>query len=226
MNRTNNINQQGGFVVPAVILIVVLAVIAGAAWFFLAKQDSGAPTIPRDPRLDTFEQKRRPNGGGRPMVVEEGATPPPSVVASGTASTTDTMASSSEETKEEDSEEEMEEEKDDTEVQGDQAKAEPVEGVYTAYASEKLANAESGDVVLFFHASWCPSCKSADSDIMKNTVPEGLTILKVDYDSETELKGKYGVTYQHTFVQVDKDGKQLKKWSGSPSLSAIEKELL
>ena len=89
-----------------------------------------------------------------------------------------------------------------------------------------MVNAENGDVVLFFHASWCPTCKSADSAISGGTLPEGLTVLKVDYDSETELKKKYGVTYQHTFVQVDKDGNQLKKWTGSRSIGDIEKEVI
>ena len=36
-----------------------------------------------------------------------------------------------------------------------------------------------------------------------------------------DLKKKYGVVYQHTFVQVDKDGNLIKKWSGSPNLSSL-----
>lgn len=96
-------------------------------------------------------------------------------------------------------------------------------GSYEAYALEKLARAETGDVILFFHASWCPSCRSLNSDIENNmsTIPEGVSILKVDYDKETELKKKYGVTYQHTLVQVDKDGNLIKKWSGSPKFSNL-----
>jgi thiol-disulfide isomerase/thioredoxin len=94
-------------------------------------------------------------------------------------------------------------------------------GSYEAYAPEKIARAETGDVVLFFHASWCPSCRGLNADIEKHleTIPAQLSILKVDYDTETELKKKYGVTYQHTLVQVDKDGNLIKKWSGSPALS-------
>lgn len=100
-------------------------------------------------------------------------------------------------------------------------------GVYEAYALEKLARAETGDVVLFFHASWCPSCRGLNSDIESNrsSIPEGVSILKVDYDKETELKKKYGVTYQHTLVQVDKDGTLIKKWSGSPKLSSLVLEI-
>ncbi len=45
--------------------------------------------------------------------------------------------------------------------------------------------------------------------------------VKTDYDTERELKKKYGVTYQHTFVQVDAQGNQIKKWGGSNTLSAV-----
>ena len=96
-------------------------------------------------------------------------------------------------------------------------------GSYEAYSSEKLAMAATGDVVLFFHASWCPSCRGLNSDIEKNlnSIPAGVTILKADYDKETELKKKYGVSYQHTLVQVDKDGNMIKKWSGGSNLESI-----
>jgi len=100
-------------------------------------------------------------------------------------------------------------------------------GSYEAYSPDKIARAETGDVVLFFHASWCPSCRGLNSDIEANmgSISEGVSILKVDYDKETELKKKYGVTYQHTLVQVDKDGNLIKKWSGSPKLSSLLSEI-
>ena len=98
-----------------------------------------------------------------------------------------------------------------------------VAGSYQTYSSEKIALAENEKVVLFFHASWCPSCRAINTDIENNlnNIPAKLNILKVDYDKETELKKKYGVTYQHTFVQVDKDGNLIKKWSGGQTLSSI-----
>ena len=52
-------------------------------------------------------------------------------------------------------------------------------------------------------------------------IPAGIHILKVDYDHSEDLQKKYGVTYQHTFVQVDENGNLLKKWSGSPTLSSL-----
>ena len=100
-------------------------------------------------------------------------------------------------------------------------------GSYEAYAPEKLARAETGDVVLFFHASWCPTCRGLSADIEKNleAIPSEVSLLKVDYDTESELKKKYGVTYQHTLVQVDKDGNMIKKWSGSPTLSSLVSQI-
>ena len=111
----------------------------------------------------------------------------------------------------------------------DQAPVTPLamQGVYEEYSPEKIARAEEGDVVLFFHAKWCPTCRGLDSNIMGNlsAIPKGVSILKVDYDTETALKKKYGITYQHTLVQVDKDGNQIAKWSGSPTLSDLVKNI-
>ncbi len=96
-------------------------------------------------------------------------------------------------------------------------------GSYAAYDPAKLADAKTGKVIIFFHASWCPECRKLDSDINANlgNIPKGTTILKADYDKETSLKQKYGVTYQHTLVQVDASGTLLKKWSGSFTLSDL-----
>lgn len=96
-------------------------------------------------------------------------------------------------------------------------------GSYESYAPAKLTHADSGDVVLFFRASWCPTCKVLDADLRANSmnIPSGLTILDVNYDTETALKQKYGVTYQHTLVQVDAQGNMITKWSGSQTLAAL-----
>jgi thioredoxin 1 len=101
-------------------------------------------------------------------------------------------------------------------------------GSYEAYSPEKIALSSSTHaVVLFFRASWCPTCKAVDTDIklhLKN-IPSNLTILDVDYDNSISLKQKYGVTYQHTFVEVDAQGNMIKKWSGSPTLAALVSEV-
>ena len=96
-------------------------------------------------------------------------------------------------------------------------------GSYENYDAAKLALASTGDVVLFFHAPWCPTCRALNSDIEGNlsTIPVGVTILKTDYDSSSDLKKKYGVTYQHTFVQVDAKGNMIKKWSCGNTLASV-----
>lgn len=96
-------------------------------------------------------------------------------------------------------------------------------GGYESYDESSLSFAEKGSVVLFFRASWCPTCRALDKDIETNRVniPNDLLILDVDYDNSKDLKKKYGVTYQHTLVEVDKNGNLIKKWSGSSTLKEL-----
>ena len=79
------------------------------------------------------------------------------------------------------------------------------------------------DVVLFFNASWCSTCKEARENLEADpaAIPAGLTIVKVDFDDSDELRQKYGVTVQHTFVQIDSDGNELAKWNGSVTADEI-----
>lgn len=97
-------------------------------------------------------------------------------------------------------------------------------GTYEAYTPEKLTWAEGeGKVVLFFKASWCPTCRALDADLKSNmsSIPAGVTILEVDYDNSAELKKKYGVTTQHTLVQVAANGELVTKWSGGNTLGTV-----
>lgn len=101
------------------------------------------------------------------------------------------------------------------------------QATYIDYSPTAVAEAttDQGKAVLFFHAAWCPTCKAAERDFLQNmsNLPENLTIIKVDYDSENELKKKYAVTYQHTFVQVDADGQEITRWSGGESRELIQR---
>ena len=77
-------------------------------------------------------------------------------------------------------------------------------------------------------APWCPSCRGLEADIEANlsAIPDGLSLQKVDYDSATELKKKYGVVRQHTLVQVDAAGNMIKTLTGvSSTLSQIVSQL-
>jgi len=89
-------------------------------------------------------------------------------------------------------------------------------GEYVDFRSEVIGNGEAS--VLFFHASWCPTCKIADEKLQEWYAGDGfpLDLYKVDYDADAsqELKTRYGVTYQHTFVLIDAQGNALAKFTG------------
>ena len=95
---------------------------------------------------------------------------------------------------------------------------------YADYQADQQAYA-AGDVVLFFNATWCPTCQEATKNLEAADFPEGLTVVSVDYDSNLDLRKKYGVTTQHTFVQVGPDGEQVKKFTGSTTIPEIQSEL-
>ncbi|MEZ5184524.1 MAG: thioredoxin family protein [Candidatus Nanopelagicales bacterium] len=103
------------------------------------------------------------------------------------------------------------------------AKTEPSESVMAKggqYVSESKYRAdkaayEDGNTVLFFYAAWCPDCQQTDKSIQQTGVPEDINIVKVDYDNANDLRKKYGVTQQHTFVLVGPGGEQIKKWTGT-----------
>lgn len=78
--------------------------------------------------------------------------------------------------------------------------------------------------VIYFHAIWCPTCKVTNEEFTNSPdrIPEDVVVLKTDYDSENDLKSKYGITYQHTFVYVDSTGNEIKKWNGGGIDELIE----
>lgn len=90
-------------------------------------------------------------------------------------------------------------------VQSNTDSAEPA--AYETYSGSRFQEliSEGKDVAIFFHASWCPTCNSLDSDIQNNisNLPANTTILKTDYDDSSDLKRDYGVSYQHTLVFFD-----------------------
>ncbi|GAA1761697.1 thioredoxin family protein [Agromyces humatus] len=81
----------------------------------------------------------------------------------------------------------------------------PVEGAYVDY-TDGVIESTAGPKVLFFHATWCPKCRQLDEELRAQGAPDGLTVFKVDYDSRSDLRQKYGVTLQTTVVFVDDRG--------------------
>lgn len=110
-----------------------------------------------------------------------------------------------------------------------------VPGASTAGAYLDLADYErdpsvfaGDDVVLFFAASWCSTCRRTRANIEADLagIPPGLVIVVVDYDAERDVRRQYGVTVQHTFVQIDADGTELKRWAGSLTAQQIAEQTL
>ena len=83
---------------------------------------------------------------------------------------------------------------------------------------------QNDTTVLFFNASWCPSCRAADASLSASSIDD-ILVLSTDYDNNTDLRKKYGVTSQHTFVQVDAQGEMIQKWSGGNDIESIRKKV-
>jgi len=102
-------------------------------------------------------------------------------------------------------------------------------GDYIPYESFVTSGDKYADsrVVLFFNAVWCSTCQQARDNIEASLgqIPKDLVIVVVDFDDSIELRKKYGVTVQHTFIEIDSSGEQLGKWSGSVTVDQIVKQL-
>lgn len=94
---------------------------------------------------------------------------------------------------------------------------------YMPYSEGTLEKKTDSRRVLFFYANWCSTtCIPADINFQKNTakIPVDVRVIRVNYNDtdtnseERALAVKYGVVYQHTFVQIDSKGNVVTKWNG------------
>lgn len=93
---------------------------------------------------------------------------------------------------------------------------------YLPYTESAHQMAKDKRIVLYFYATWCSSCKVANAEFLASPekIPEDVIVLRINYNDpdtdavEKALARKYGITYQHTFVIIDKDGKEITKWNG------------
>ncbi len=103
-------------------------------------------------------------------------------------------------------------------------------GRYVVYQDGVLEQRADNKRVLFFYANWCPTCIPVDKVFMnqESQIPEAVTVIRINYnDTETDkeekdLAKKYGITYQHTFVQIDSDGNEVTKWNGGAMSELLE----
>ena len=96
---------------------------------------------------------------------------------------------------------------------------------YDQYQASKDTYADS-KVVLFFNATWCPDCRAINEALTSDPgkIPAGTTVVSVDYDQHADLRQRYGVTMQHTFVQINSSGDKVRQWA-STSTDGLLKEL-
>lgn len=95
---------------------------------------------------------------------------------------------------------------------------------YVDYSRGFLDNLEEEEqAILFFKANWCTTCNGLDEDIEENLsqIPDDYYIVKVDFDNDLDLVGRYEAFVQHTLVLVNSDGQMVRKWVGSPTLESV-----
>lgn len=102
------------------------------------------------------------------------------------------------------------------------ADGEESDSFYGEYENGVLETTSGKKQILFFYANWCPTCRPVDAEFKarRESIPSGLAIIRVNYNDpdtdseEKKLAEKYGITYQHTFVQINANGDEVAKWNG------------
>jgi len=82
---------------------------------------------------------------------------------------------------------------------------------YTTYTDGVIGNGQTS--VLFFHATWCPACKKNNGLLEEWYGAEEFSrsVYKIDFDTATELRQKFGITGQDTFIVIDGSGNEIER---------------
>ena len=97
-------------------------------------------------------------------------------------------------------------------------------GSYVSLADYQAAMSKyaGGSIVYFFSSMTSADSATTDTALMASgAIPAKVTVVKVDFDSASELKTTYGVTMADTFVQVDKSGAKVMSWTGQPVATVL-----
>ena len=88
-------------------------------------------------------------------------------------------------------------------------------GAYIDFSNEAFVGSAGTKRILFFYSDQIPKSVTLGQEItlLSDQIPENVTILRVNYDSESELKTKYNTTTPNVLIQVDTDGKEISRWN-------------
>lgn len=77
-------------------------------------------------------------------------------------------------------------------------------------------------IILFFTADWCPSCREAENAIeeKKSYISPHIAIMRVDFEDDM-MREQYAVEKQHTFVLLDTEKNEIKRWTNSKNLEDL-----
>lgn len=93
---------------------------------------------------------------------------------------------------------------------------------YAVFVSYNYSNVEKFNdnttKVLLFHATWCGHCKKYEQsgvfDKTSKNSPNNVQFIKYDYDTNTELAGKYNIQAFPTIISVDGTGQIIDTFKG------------
>lgn len=99
-----------------------------------------------------------------------------------------------------------------------------IAGDYMVYEEGVIGNGESA--VLFFYAAWCPFCQEKDNSLRQwyTEAEFPMKVYRVDFDTEMELRQKYGIVQQDSFVLINASGEAVTT-EVSPSLTQLKRLL-
>ena len=78
-------------------------------------------------------------------------------------------------------------------------------------------------VLVWIHASWCPTCKAQAPTLAKiEAEPQykDLTVVRVDFDSQKDAVKRFGARMQSTLITF-KDGKEIERSVGETDPAAL-----
>lgn len=99
---------------------------------------------------------------------------------------------------------------------------------YLAYTPEGF-NTVFGKqpVVLYFWASWCPICRAEEPKIQALIERSELAVtgFRVNFDTESAMKERYRVPYQHTTIILNSKGEEATRFTGPVSDDVLAKAI-